>query len=462
MVLFKEEVKKGSYLKINIDGIGEILCYLDNVVRRSDLSKKAAAKLMNGIPVEITDMLEGFVSIIGYIKNDKFQFPAVTARSGTEVYYADEDLIRNVLKLNNAGKGYAYIGMLENQPIKVNIDINQLLNKHFSVIAKTGAGKSYFVAVILEELLKNNVTTVVIDPHDEYRTFTEESEYIPAMKEFEMVPLSFRSKINIFGIDKSINSQYNQLTFTLRRSDIDFLLSTAGLSAERYHELFNNGFSKEIPPYNLDKIMSHLRAEEDEKGKKIVENISMHKYRNLFVENGTPITSLIKEGELSVISLAGADPVIQEYAVNRICTELYEAVKAKKLPSLALIIEEAHNFVPQTGGNALSSSILKTIASEGRKFGVGLGIITQRPAKIDKNVLSQCGTQITLQVTSSIDLKVIGSSMEGYTDGLEKTIQNLEIGKALISGYAVRFPLVMRIRPRHTKHGGDAIPVIKW
>ena len=64
-----------------------------------------------------------------------------------------------------------------------------------------------------------------------------------------------------------------------------------------------------------------------------------------------------------------------------------------------MIVEEAHNYCPQQGQVA-TSRIMKTIAGEGRKFGLGMGIITQRPAKVDKNVLSQCNTQIILKVTN--------------------------------------------------------------
>jgi DNA helicase HerA-like ATPase len=100
------------------------------------------------------------------------------------------------------------------------------------------------------------------------------------------------------------------------------------------------------------------------------------------------------------------------------------------------------------------------VAAEGRKFGLGLCVVTQRPAKIDKNVLSQCATQIILKLTSPNDLKVIAQSIEGFTEGMEDDIQGLPIGVALITGSSLSRPMIVEIRVRETKHGGEDVSVI--
>src|SRR2546427_400827 len=84
---------------------------------------------------------------------------------------------------------------------------------------------------------------------------------------------------------------------------------------------------------------------------------------------------------------------------------------------MMLVVEESHNFCPQVG-QAASSKVFRTLASEGRKFGLGLVVITQRAAKVDKNVLSQCNTQIILKVTNPNDLKAIIASVEGLTTAM--------------------------------------------
>src|SRR5208283_4904676 len=85
-------------------------------------------------------------------------------------------------------------------------------------------------------------------------------------------------------------------------------------------------------------------------------------------------------------------------------------------------------------------------ASEGRKFGLGLCVVTQRAARIDKNVLSQCNTQLILQVTNPLDLKAI--------------TQSLPVGVALITGGGYHTPLFCEVRPRSTRHGGESVQIV--
>jgi hypothetical protein len=126
-----------------------------------------------------------------------------------------------------------------------------------------------------------------------------------------------------------------------------------------------------------------------------------------------------------------------------------------------LIVEEAHNYCPERGfGNAVSLSILRTVASEGRKFGMGLGIISQRPAKVDKNVISQCNTNLILKVTNPNDLRAIVQSVEGLTSDTADEIQRLQVGVALVAGGYLTKPIMVEIRVRETDHGGRSIKIL--
>jgi hypothetical protein len=118
-----------------------------------------------------------------------------------------------------------------------------------------------------------------------------------------------------------------------------------------------------------------------------------------------------------------------------------------------MVLEEAHNFAPEKGfGKTLSNEILRKIASEGRKFGLGMGVISQRPARIDKNVLSQCNTQFILRVTNPNDLKAISKSFEGITSEVESMITSLPPGVSFVLGN--EYPVMTSVRTRKSKHGG--------
>ncbi|MEM3428860.1 MAG: ATP-binding protein, partial [Thermoplasmatales archaeon] len=127
---------------------------------------------------------------------------------------------------------------------------------------------------------------------------------------------------------------------------------------------------------------------------------------------------------------------------------------------LLVVVEEAHNFAPQQG-KAFSSKIMRTVASEGRKFGFGMLVVSQRPAKVDKNVLSQCGTQLILKITNPNDLKAIGSSVEGLTAASLDEIQRLPVGTALVASPELPTPIFVEVRPRETDDGGKNVKVVR-
>ena len=94
-----------------------------------------------------------------------------------------------------------------------------------------------------------------------------------------------------------------------------------------------------------------------------------------------------------------------------------------------------------------------------RQFGMGLGIVSQRPARVDKSVLSQVTTQAILKVTNPNDLKAIMNSVEGISAESESEIRDLPIGSGMVTGI-VDLPLFVSIRPRRSKHGGVSVDML--
>jgi uncharacterized protein len=118
------------------------------------------------------------------------------------------------------------------------------------------------------------------------------------------------------------------------------------------------------------------------------------------------------------------------------------------------LLEEAHRFAP-AGQAVVSTNILKQILSEGRKFGVGIGLITQRPGKLDQDVLSQCMTQVIMRIVNPIDQDTVAKSVEGAGRQLLQELPALTKGQAVISGVGVNTPVMCRVRERITRHGGE-------
>ncbi len=109
----------------------------------------------------------------------------------------------------------------------------------------------------------------------------------------------------------------------------------------------------------------------------------------------------------------------------------------------------------------MSTEVLKTILSEGRKFGVSVGLISQRPGKLDSDVLSQCMTQCIMRITNPIDQDRIAASVESVGRDLLKELSSLSKGQVIISGASVNTPVMIRVRTRLTTHGGQSVDAPK-
>ncbi|MBU0461918.1 MAG: ATP-binding protein, partial [Nanoarchaeota archaeon] len=192
----------------------------------------------------------------------------------------------------------------------------------------------------------------------------------------------------------------------------------------------------------------------------IIDNLEYLRRLGIFSTNHTSLKEIVQPGMCTIINLKGIEPEIGEIIVYKLLKDLFDARKKDIIPPFFAVVEEAHNFSPERSfGETKCSRILRTIASEGRKFGLGLCVVSQRPARVDKSVLSQCNTQIILKVTNPNDLRAISGSVEGITMESESEIKNLPIGTALITGI-VEMPLFVNIRPRRTKHGGISVNMV--
>jgi len=118
------------------------------------------------------------------------------------------------------------------------------------------------------------------------------------------------------------------------------------------------------------------------------------------------------------------------------------------------LMEEAHNFAPASA-DAVSTDVLKQILSEGRKFGVSIGLISQRPGKLDGDVLSQCMTQCIMRIINPIDQNRIAESVESVGRDLLRELPSLSKGQVVVSGASVNTPVLLRVRTRITPHGGE-------
>jgi DNA helicase HerA-like ATPase len=172
------------------------------------------------------------------------------------------------------------------------------------------------------------------------------------------------------------------------------------------------------------------------------------------------LDELFKPGQCTIIQLNEVDRREQQVIAATLLRRVYQArmdtAKGKldrgdpsHLPyPVFCLLEEAHNYAP-ANADAVSSDVLKTILSEGRKFGVGIGLITQRPGKLDGDVLSQCMTQCIMRITNPIDQDRIASSVESVGRDLLRELPSLSKGQVIVSGASVNTPVLLQGAQTH-------------
>jgi hypothetical protein len=164
---------------------------------------------------------------------------------------------------------------------------------------------------------------------------------------------------------------------------------------------------------------------------------------------------------ITVLDVSSIPSEILPTVVGTMVHIVYEAlfwagdldVSARKQP-LLILIEEAHKFIPDRAENP-ASVVLQKIAKEGRKYGVGLMVVTQRPSEVDSTILSQCGTMIALRISNSSDRSKVEGVFPDDLGGLADLLPSLRTGEGLFLGEALPIPSRIRIRKARNKPDGD-------
>lgn len=172
---------------------------------------------------------------------------------------------------------------------------------------------------------------------------------------------------------------------------------------------------------------------------------------------------------VTILDLSGVPSEIMTSISGTLLKIIYDAlfwgqntdVGGKEQP-LLIVLEEAHNYL-KAGENSIASKSVQSIAKEGRKYGVGLLLVTQRPSELDETVLSQCGTVIALRMNNSKDRGHIRSAIQDELQTMIDLLPSLRTGEAIISGESVKIPSrIQFFKLANAPKGSDPIVVEKW
>jgi hypothetical protein len=453
--------KRGDYVKVWHESDGWVLAQIASITRSSDVySLDGAISAAEGAKVyDSHEKIAAKVNVIGSRdRHGILHSPKTPFSPGDNVYPADRELIVSTLGIGRDG---VYIGLLDGSNVPVHLDVDKLMRNHCSILARTGSGKSYTAGVIIEEILERGIPLLIIDPHGEYSSLKHKNcnrDQQSLMAKFGVIPREYSSQVVV----------YTPASLTLNPdADKLFRLDGINLSARDLGQTLPNLTNTQMDVlyqaikkvkekkelYTIDDITDAVADSKSRAKWSVINALDMLRETAILSTNPTTLDELIQHGCASVIDMRGVAPELQGVIVAYLCRDLFEERKRGRIPPAMLVVEEAHNFCPERGYNkAASSDILRMIAAEGRKFGLGLMVISQRPARIDKNILSQCNTQIIMKITNSNDLKAISKGIEGFSTELEEEVKRLPAGVALLVSNYIERPIIVDIRVRKSLH----------
>jgi DNA helicase HerA-like ATPase len=465
-------VKRTDYVKVWHPADGWVLGQIIAMTHSSDAFGPDGAVSPSGRGVfKSQEKIVAKATVIG-VRDPQglLRTPKTPFSPGDKVFQADGELIENALGLTRGG---AYLGVLDGTDLPVMVDRNKLVQKHISILAMTGSGKSYTAAVIMEEMMEKEVPLLIIDPHGEYSTFrfpNDDGDITALSDRFDVEPRGY-DNVTIYTPTNLKTCEYADKVFRLNGRNLkpgeiiqyvpgELNNSEIGLVYEAVNQLMEDRRNFSIKEYSIREVLQEITSSRSNMKWAVVNKLEPLATAEFLSDKPTPITELFARGRASVVDMKGVNPDVQQIIIARLLSGLFEARKAGTVPPGLVVVEEAHLFCPERGFmRTTSGDVLRTIASEGRKFGLGLMIVSQRPAKVDKNVLSQCSTQIIMRVTNPNDLKAITRSLEGISSELEEEIKRLPPGVALLVSPDIPRPVMVQIRVRRSRHGGMSTEV---
>lgn len=449
-------VKKGQFVQTTSEE-GIVFGYVAEITRANRYFERAESvaeyeretPISTHFPVKSWEYAVAQVRVLGRMEKSGEHYRqyrvSLPPSPGTRVVEAEELLLKDFVGFVPNG---LHLGKLQNHDVEARIGLTRLLHKHIALLAQSGAGKSHSASVIIEELLERprehgRIGIVIIDIHGEYSGFKQDPNYGRRVR----VVNGRDFCIPFRRLTPYMFSTWFPEISSVGRNELARVLREMASLEKNERQLFSvNDLIKRVEASSIKKNIQEpiLR--------------SLYELRSLnLIAQSRENPSLRKQvlpGEMLVLDLSDLEDMRKKkMIVSYIASRLFKLRMDSRIPPTFLLVEEAHNFAPEKAKAAHnpSKSIIEKIAREGRKFGLALGVVSQRPVNLSTTALSQCATHILLRVTNPNDLKHIEESAEGIDSRMARSITSLKVGEGIIVGEAVRYPIFIEIRDRRSR-----------
>ncbi|EKN3530929.1 ATP-binding protein [Yersinia enterocolitica] len=404
-----------------------------------------------------------------------------------------EEFMRVISECGN-GEDSLELGSYKlNENARAYVDGNKLFQRHAALLGSTGSGKSWTVASILERssrLPSSNL--VVFDLHGEYKELSYAKQLrIPGPDEVNIDDNSLlflpywllnSEEIQSLFVDRSEFSAHNQVVVV---QDAITEQKKAFLQANGRTDLLQS-FTLDSPiPYSLNHVIEKLKYLNEEKvdgsrGPKngpfngefsrllvrMASRLNDRRYGFLFDSpdkfNQYDSLSMIAEklmefGEqkqsIKVIDFSEVPADILPVIIGLVARIIYQVqfwTDPKSRKPVAFVCDEAHLYLPRKEGNPVERRAVEAfekIAKEGRKYGVALMIVSQRPSDVSATILSQCNNIISLRLTNADDQATVRKLLPESLESLLEALPIMDVGEAMVVGDSVLLPSRIKIDP---------------
>jgi DNA helicase HerA-like ATPase len=374
--------------------------------------------------------------------------PNQLAQTGKGVYELPADRIPQLLNIPDSSENGFHIGRVESGNSSVDFILPmEAIARHLAVVGKTGVGKSYFVGVLVEELVRQGIPVIAFDVLGDMLKATEDLGGCN-FKAGE----NFRVPYSVIGVKEFLGFVPNLTPDQLE------IVSFA------YDALFNKAFKTldetaavNIPIKNLLGEIQNLAAEfgQTAVGGRAAKKVETAFNRNsLLTAKTEEWLSEFVEKPITNIFVGHLSQQQRNLIVGATARMLQALRKRLQVPPFVFLLDEAHFFLPSGGETTPSTLVIREMIRTARHDGIGITLITQSPASMDKQVILTCNTRVVFALDPD-DLRLVSGTMGDVSEEMKSRIPKLAKGTAIISSATdiMRHPALIKIRQRQTRHG---------
>ncbi|MEM9106456.1 MAG: DUF87 domain-containing protein [Pseudomonadota bacterium] len=388
----------------------------------------------------------------------------------------DLDAIYAVTGTNPVTVGH----LTQNSQIPASISADALLDRHFAIVGTTGVGKSTAVSLVVNRIVDAcpDLRVLILDPHNEFAHAFKSRAHLIETDTLDLPFWLFRLEEFvevIFRGRPAVPEEVDMLRDLIAEAKRSFKGAPDGKTLIR--KMDRSSITSDTPvPYRvadlmalIDERIGQLDGREEKphlRNLKVRITSVIRDPRFYFMFSSNTINDNITEVISDIFRIPGDGKPITSFQLSGIPSEVVNAV-ASVLCRMAfeialggsgkmrilVLCEEAHRYVPSDPnlGFFPTRQAVARIAKEGRKYGVSLGVITQRPGELDATILSQCSTVFAMRLANDRDQEIIRSAISNSSSSTISFLSSIGNGEAIAFGEAVPVPMRMSFEriPKH-------------